>query len=155
MKVLKMAARKKSANSIDAHIGRRIRNQRLWQGMTQGDLGDAIGVTFQQVQKYEKGSNRVGASRLDQIAKALSVEPWFFFDEIDAQKGPEPHSENEILDFLASIDGISLNRSFVLIKNSDIRQKVVDLVELLAEKEHPGLICANLRARRPESVCDS
>jgi transcriptional regulator with XRE-family HTH domain len=75
----------KSANPIDRHVGARIRMQRMVRGLSQTELGKAVGVTFQQVQKYEKGVNRVGASRLQQIANVLKVKPDFFFEEASAK----------------------------------------------------------------------
>lgn len=72
---------RRKPNAVDAHVGQRIRQRREWQNMSQTTLGEAIGVTFQQVQKYEKGVNRVGAGRLQQISKALKVEPSYFFED--------------------------------------------------------------------------
>src|SRR5882757_2370169 len=102
-------AKKKSPNPIDKYVGSRIRMQRLLVGMTQQKLGDVIGLTFQQVQKYEKGANRVGASRLQQISLALEVTPGFFFEGVPAAAGgrrayeanPMPHY---VSDFLATAD---------------------------------------------------
>ena len=74
----------KMPNPIDMHVGSRVRMRRILIGMSQEKLGDALGLTFQQVQKYEKGTNRIGASRLQQIAKALDVVPSFFFDGMPA-----------------------------------------------------------------------
>ena len=78
---------KKNANPIDRHVGTRIRMQRMVRGLSQTELGKAVGVTFQQVQKYEKGANRVSASRLQQIANVLEVAPDFFFEETQTKKG--------------------------------------------------------------------
>jgi len=108
-------------------------------GMSQERLGDSMGLTFQQVQKYEKGVNRIGASRLFQISKILDVPVQFFFEEApyvgDGIKAPgmaEPDSEAFILEFLNSREGLELNRAFVKISDPKVRKSVVDLVRALS-----------------------
>ena len=133
-------AEKKKPNPIDIHVGSRVKLRRTMQGMSQEKLGDALGITFQQIQKYEKGTNRIGASRMQQIAAALKVPVSFFFD--DAPKGIAPGggeaneagSTSYVVDFLSSTEGIQLNRAFVRINNPAIRRKIVDLVKTLAEE---------------------
>src|ERR1700748_3377998 len=109
---------KKAPNPIDKHVGSRVRMRRMLIGMSQEKLGDALGLTFQQVQKYEKGTNRIGASRLQHIAEILNVKPAFFFDEMpatsaSATSGFAEDSSHFIVDFLSSSDGLMLNKAFV------------------------------------------
>ena len=119
---------------IDLHVGARIRMQRLIIGMSQSTLGEMTGITFQQVQKYENGKNRVSASRLQQIAKALKVKPEFFFDE--AQKSGVNYTlskESAVIDqFMASRDGVVLSQAFHNIRDRKTRRSIVSLVERLA-----------------------
>ena len=133
---------KKAPNPIDKHVGSRVRMRRMMLGMSQEKLGDALGLTFQQVQKYEKGTNRIGASRLQQIAHILQVPVSFFFEGAPhAPGGPitggmsEAPSPAYVSDFLATSDGLSLTKSFMRIKNSKLRRRIVDLVEQIAGEE--------------------
>src|ERR1700758_3944045 len=110
---------KKAPNPIDKHVGSRVRMRRMMLGLTQQKLGDALGLTFQQVQKYEKGTNRIGASRLQQIAQILQVPESFFFEggPNSSAKSPKEFanapSPNYVADFLASSDGFALCRGFM------------------------------------------
>lgn len=128
---------KKNPNPIDKHVGSRVRMRRMMLGMSQEKLGDALDLTFQQVQKYEKGTNRIGASRLHQIAHILQVPTSFFFEGAP-QSGKETSivpgapSPSYVSDFLATSDGLSLTKNFMQIKNSKIRRRIVDLVEQIA-----------------------
>ena len=129
----------KNPNPIDKHVGARVRMRRVLLGMSQEKLGAALGLTFQQVQKYEKGTNRIGASRLQQISDILTVPPAFFFDEMpnaEAQ-APEPGfaeaGSSFVVNFLSTAEGLHLNRAFVRIKDAKIRKRIVDLVTALAE----------------------
>jgi transcriptional regulator with XRE-family HTH domain len=129
----------KKPNPVDAHVGSRVRLRRMLLGMSQERLGESMGLTFQQVQKYEKGVNRIGASRLFQISKILDVPVQFFFDEApyagDGSRAPglaEPDSETFILEFLNSREGLELNRAFVKIGDAKVRKSVVDLVRALS-----------------------
>jgi transcriptional regulator with XRE-family HTH domain len=108
-------------------------------GMSQERLGESMGLTFQQVQKYEKGVNRIGASRLFQISKILDVPVQFFFEEAPhvgdrhhARGMAEPESETFILEFLNSREGLELNRAFVKIGDAKVRKTIVDLVRALS-----------------------
>ena len=110
---------KKNPNPIDVHVGARLRMRRVLQGMSQEKLGEKLDLTFQQVQKYEKGANRVSASRLYQIGEILKVPVDFFFDGLpdpsmsDTVGGfSESVSEAPLMDFLGSSEGIQLNKSF-------------------------------------------
>lgn len=130
-------ASKKAPNPIDIHVGSRVRLRRMMMSMSQEKLGEHLGITFQQIQKYEKGTNRIGASRLQHIATVLEVPVSFFFE--DAPGTPEQaaglvesKSENFVIDFLSSSEGLQLNRAFVQIKDPKVRRKVVDLVRAIA-----------------------
>jgi len=130
----------KAPNPIDKHVGARVRMRRLMVGMSQGKLGDALDVTFQQVQKYEKGANRIGASRLQQLARVLDVPPSYFFEgaptgEPTASGFAEPDSSAYVVDFLSTNEGLQLNRAFAAIKDSKVRKKILDLVQSLASGE--------------------
>jgi len=129
----------KKPNPVDAHVGSRVRLRRMLLGMSQERLGESMGLTFQQVQKYEKGVNRIGASRLFQISKILDVPVQFFFEEApysgdgNAVRGTaEPDSEAFTLEFLNSREGLELNRAFVKIGDAKVRKSVVDLVRALS-----------------------
>jgi transcriptional regulator with XRE-family HTH domain len=135
-------ASKKSPNPIDIHVGSRVRLRRMMLGMSQEKLGEHLGITFQQIQKYEKGTNRIGASRLQAIARVLSVPPAFFFEDAPGgvpvagnQGFDEPQAASYVVDFLSSSEGLTLNKSFVRIKDPKIRKKIVDLVRSIAGEE--------------------
>lgn len=133
-----MIENKKKPNPIDIHVGSRIRLRRTMLGMSQEKLGEALGITFQQIQKYEKGTNRVGASRLQNISAILNVPVSFFFEDApgDSASGvsgmAEASSSNYVVDFLSSSEGLQLNRAFVKIGDPKVRRKLVDLVKALA-----------------------
>ncbi len=133
---------KKAPNPIDKHVGARVRMRRILIGMSQEKLGDALSLTFQQVQKYEKGTNRIGASRLQQIGGILGVPVEFFFDGAPSGDG-SPGISNQsgfrdsadpqyVTDFLATSEGVHLNRSFIKIQDPKIRRRIVELVDALA-----------------------
>jgi transcriptional regulator with XRE-family HTH domain len=128
---------KKVPNPIDKHVGARVRMRRMMLSMSQEKLGDALGLTFQQIQKYEKGANRIGASRLQQIAQILQVTVSFFFEGSPHAPGhsggmSEAPSPAYVSDFLATSDGLSLTKAFMRIKSSKLRRRIVDLVEQIA-----------------------
>ena len=127
---------KKAPNPIDKHVGARVRMRRMMLSMSQEKLGDALGLTFQQIQKYEKGANRIGASRLQQIAQILQVQVSFFFEGTPHAPGHSGMSEAPspayVSDFLATSDGLSLTKAFMRIKSSKLRRRIVDLVEQIA-----------------------
>ncbi|RXT15914.1 MULTISPECIES: helix-turn-helix transcriptional regulator [unclassified Bosea (in: a-proteobacteria)] len=128
---------KKLPNPIDRHVGSRVRMQRMLAGISQEKLGEALGLTFQQVQKYEKGTNRISASRLQQIAKMLGVPVAFFFEgaptgEVTAGGFTDAAATAYVADFLATSEGIQLSKAFVRIKSPRVRRRVIDLVEALA-----------------------
>ena len=107
-------------------------------GMSQERLGESLGITFQQIQKYEKGTNRIGASRIQHISRVLSVPVSFFFDgapgvSADGARGiGDAEPPNYLVDFLATTDGIQLNKAFVRIKDAKLRRRVIDLVRAMA-----------------------
>ena len=125
---------------VDAHIGQKIRARRNLLGLSQTELADAAGITFQQIQKYEKGVNRVGASRLQQFSDALGVPPSYFFEGAPTvgKKQPAPQegelSENDIVSFLGTREGAALVRAFIAIKQKSIRQNAIGLLETLKGK---------------------
>jgi transcriptional regulator with XRE-family HTH domain len=131
---------KRAPNPVDKHVGRRVRMRRMMLGMSQEKLSDGLGLTFQQVGKYEKGANRIGASRLQHIAHILQVPVPFFFEgvpHLPAQPegiGDAP-SPAYIFDFLATIDGLALTKAFMRIKEPRLRRRIVALVEEIAGDE--------------------
>ncbi len=133
---------KKVPNPIDVHVGSRVRLRRMLVGMSQEKLGEMLGLTFQQIQKYEKGANRIGASRLYQIAQILGVDVEFFFDDMpDGNKSKkskgfsEGQSSPYVMDFVSSSEGLQLNRSFTRISDPKIRKRLLELVKSLGEDE--------------------
>ena len=126
----------KVMNPTDKYVGSRVRMRRLMLGMSQGTLADQLGLTFQQVQKYEKGTNRISASRLQQMCQILQVPVPFFFDgapHIAGQvgKGVEAPLPAYIPDFLATSDGLALVKAFMQINHSELRRSIVRLVEAI------------------------
>ena len=125
---------KKPPNPIDVHVGGRVRTRRLALGMSQEKLGTALGLTFQQVQKYEKGTNRVGASRLQHLARILQVSIGHFFEGAPGQlkaKGNAPSSAF-VSDFVTSTEGLTLAKAFTQIKDAKVRHHIVKLVGEIA-----------------------
>ncbi len=125
---------KKIPDPIDKHVGSRVKMRRLMLGMSQEKLGDALGLSFQQVQKYEKGTNRMGSSRLQQISNILKVPVTFFFEAVPGQQkldGKSP-SSTYVSDFLATSDGLALTKAFMQIKDAKLRRHIVNLVEEIA-----------------------
>ena len=139
---------KKAPNPIDKHVGSRVRMRRMMLGMSQEKLGNALGLTFQQVQKYEKGTNRIGASRIQQISQILQVPVAFLFEgapdlklQADETGGThlaptsdthEAPSPAYLSDFLATQEGLALTRAFTRIKEARLRRRIVDLVKEIA-----------------------
>ena len=134
---------KKAPNPIDKHVGSRVRMRRMMLAMSQEKLGDALGLTFQQVQKYEKGTNRIGASRLQQISNILQVPVAFFFEGApDISDGLRPMKDAPspayVSDFLATSDGLALTKAFMRITDAKLRRRIVDLVEQIAGEDAAG-----------------
>ena len=132
---------KKTPNPTDKHVGSRVRMRRMMLGMSQEKLGDALSLTFQQVQKYEKGTNRIGASRLQQIAHFLQVPVSFFFEGApdftngNGSGAAEAPSPAYVSDFLATSDGLALTKAFMRIQDPKLRRRIVDLVSQIAGEE--------------------
>ena len=120
--------------SIDQHVGARLRLRRSLLEMSQSELGEKLGVTFQQVQKYERGTNRIGASRLFHVARVMDVPVSYFFEGLDSEGGSElkgPDSET-LYDFIASPDGLALASAFSGIRDQTVRRRVIDLLRSLS-----------------------
>ena len=128
----------KSPNPIDKHVGGRVKMRRMLLGFSQEKLGEALGVTFQQVQKYEKGTNRIGAGRLQDIARILDAPPSFFFDGGPSESGEgrsgfaEDKGAGFVVDFLSTVEGLQLNKAFASITDQKVRRRIVDLVVAIA-----------------------
>ena len=132
----------KTPNPIDRHVGARVRMRRMLAGISQEKLGESLGVTFQQVQKHERGTNRTSASRLQHIAHMLDVNVSFFFEGAPAGDMPlggfsDEASSAYVTEFLATSEGIQLTRAFVRINNVRVRRRIVDLYHTLAEDDAP------------------
>ena len=126
------------ANPIDVHVGARVRLRRMLLGMSQEKLGEHLGLTFQQIQKYEKGINRIGASRLFDLSQVLGVPVQFFYEELAvggagaaAGFGERP-ADSYAVEFLGSREGLELNKAFARISDPRVRRSIVDLVRAFA-----------------------
>ena len=130
----------RSTTAVDTHIGQKIRARRNLLGLSQTELADAAGITFQQIQKYEKGVNRVGSSRLLQFSEALGVPPSYFFDGAPTvgKKISAPQEdglpETSIVSFLGTREGAALVRAFMAIKEKPIRQNLIEFIASLKSK---------------------
>lgn len=132
----------KPFSAIDQHVGRRIRMRRLMMDMSQTALGTAAGITFQQVQKYEKGANRVSASRLQQFSSILQIPVAFFFEGALDQSATDNNRNGDRLqalidDFMASGDGLAIAKAFMSIKSTEVRRSIADLVGKIADDASP------------------
>ncbi len=129
----------RSANPVDVHVGSRIRMRRQILKMSQEKLGDQLGVTFQQVQKYERGANRVGASRLWRLSQVLDVPIAFFFEgltnEIEAGEFADGDQMPIVYDFINSSDGVALAKAVSQIKSKAVRRQILELARSLAKEE--------------------
>ena len=131
---------RRGTTAVDIHVGQKIRARRNLLGLSQTELADGAGITFQQVQKYEKGTNRVGASRLQQFSQALGVPPSYFFDGLPTvgKKLSVPQegelSEGSIVSFLGTREGAALVRGFLAIKEKPIRQNLIGFIVALKSK---------------------
>ena len=126
---------KKTPNPIDKHVGSRVRMRRMMLSMSQEKLGDALGLTFQQVQKYEKGVNRIGAGRLFEIARILGVPIDFFYDGVGAPGEGAIETAPPVMEFVSSGEGLQLSLAFMKIRDPKVRRRVLDLVKSLANEE--------------------
>ncbi len=131
------------SNPIDAHVGGRVRLRRMLLGISQEKLGEQLGLTFQQIQKYEKGVNRIGASRLFDLSKVLNVPIQFFYDDAPAAENgvaahtgfAEPAADAYITGFLNTREGVELNKAYARISDIRTRRAILDLVRSLAPEE--------------------
>lgn len=126
---------KKTPNPIDVFVGSRVRLRRLMVGMSQEALADRLGVTFQQVQKYEKGTNRISASRLQAISDVFRVPPSFFFQD-EENAGPSTgvaHETGDVSTFVSSKEGLDLNRAFLKIDDASVRKSIIALATALSK----------------------
>ena len=138
---------KKQANPVDAHVGHRVRLRRMLIGMSQERLGEMLGLTFQQVQKYEKGINRIGAGRLFEVAGILGVPVSFFYEDVDGKTASTGFAEGgeppPVMEFLSSGEGLQLSLAFMRIKDVKVRRRILDLVRSLADEEGNGNVNGN------------
>ena len=129
----------KAPNPVDRHVGSRMRMRRMLIGMSQEKLGEALGITFQQIQKYEKGTNRIGASRLHHIARVLGVPIEFFYEgapQVGAVQGfAESPASGYVADFLTTSEGLELVKAFIAIKDPKVRRRIIDLAKALGQSE--------------------
>lgn len=132
------------ANPVDVHVGSRVRLRRMLLGMSQEKLGEHLGLTFQQIQKYEKGINRIGASRLFDLAKVLGVPVQFFYEELPTASSDriagfaDRPAENYAVEFLGSREGLELNKAFARITDARVRRSIVELVRAYAGDADEG-----------------
>ncbi len=131
---------KDGLHPTDKHVGQRVRMRRLMLGMSQTNVADALGLTFQQLQKYEKGANRISASRLQHLAHVFQVPVSFFFEGAPHVPGghhaqTDAPSPQYVSDYLATSDGLHLTKAFMQIRDSKLRRSIVNLVEQIAETE--------------------
>lgn len=128
----------KESDPVDRYVGARLRMRRLLLNMTQTELGDTVGITFQQIQKYEKGANRISASRLQQFSSILHVPAAFFFEGAPEEKSgarvTEDRSTNEFMEFLSTSEGLAVAKAFMSIKSSSLRRTLASTVEKIAEE---------------------
>jgi transcriptional regulator with XRE-family HTH domain len=129
----------KTLNPIDAQVGARVRMRRLISGMSQTAVGEALNVSSQQVQKYENGTNRISASRLQQLANLLGVTPGYFFagacpGTAAAAIPLRPNGEAKIADFMS--EGLELSRAFAAVRDAKVRKRILDLIVALAREPH-------------------
>jgi transcriptional regulator with XRE-family HTH domain len=129
---------KKQANPVDAHVGHRVRLRRMLVGMSQERLGELLGLTFQQVQKYEKGINRIGAGRLFEVAGILGVPVSFFYEDVTSEATAGGFAESDepppVMEFLSSGEGLQLSLAFMRIKDAKVRRRILELVRSLTNE---------------------
>jgi transcriptional regulator with XRE-family HTH domain len=128
-------------NPIDVHVGSRVRDRRSRLTMSQGELGELLGLSFQQIQKYEKGVNRIGAGLLPHIARILGVKIIYFYEGMEqGLPGAQPRDPEEdrarlVMEFVTGTEGAQLNHAFVKIGSAKVRKRLLDLMKCLAQEE--------------------
>jgi transcriptional regulator with XRE-family HTH domain len=130
---MKTAFSTKETNLVDKHVGSRVRMRRMMLGMSQEKLGDVLGLSFQQLQKYEKGMNRISASRLQHLSQILQVPVAFFFEGAPGGSDGTAESPSYVSEFLATSDGLALAKAFMRIEDARLRRLIVHLVGDCAE----------------------
>lgn len=129
----------KRPHPVDVHVGSRVKMRRMLLGMSQEKLGEQLSLTFQQVQKYEKGSNRIGSSRLWQLSQILDVPVRYFFEGLQETAGApgfaEAPQQDFVMDFVKSSEGLNLIKPFTRIEDPQVRRAVVNLVRALAGRD--------------------
>jgi transcriptional regulator with XRE-family HTH domain len=131
-----MAVDARGAGPVDKSVGQRVRMRRITMQMSQTELAERVGITFQQIQKYEKGTNRIGASRLHRMSQVLEVPIAFFFEDVPAQKGrsgADPGLPDYLVELMGTSQGQRLVKGFARISDNEIRGNVVELVESIAQ----------------------
>lgn len=138
-KTKRREAKTDGPHPIDIHVGARVKLRRMILGMSQDLLGKSLGLTFQQIQKYEKGANRIGASRLFELSRLLDVPISYFYDDYNGAEAVSGFAESENVDALMQLvnspDGVELCRHFAEINDPKVRKRVLDLVKTIAETE--------------------
>ena len=122
----------RSPSAVDRQVGVRVRMRRLMLDMSQERLAAALGLSFQQLQKYEKGANRIGAGRLQQLAEILRVPVSFFFEDFPAPGRKQAPLPSYLSEFLATTDGLAVSRAFTAIRDARQRRCIVNLLEAMA-----------------------
>jgi transcriptional regulator with XRE-family HTH domain len=128
---------KRSPHATDRRVGNRVRMRRMMLGMSQQKLGQALGLTLQQVQKYEKGTNRIGAGRLQHIASIQQVPISFFFEDAPGLSDVLDESSDYVSGFLATSEGLALTKAYMHIENAKLRRSIVALVKQIAGEDEP------------------
>ena len=131
-------ANKRAPNPVDVHVGTRLRMRRMMLSISQEKLGEALGVSFQQIQKYEKGTNRIGAGRLRDISNELKVPISYFYDDMPGEASASGFAEtgtSYVSELLTSSDGVELTRAFLQVKDPAVRRRIVDLVKSIAAQD--------------------
>lgn len=142
-KAEKPASHHTGPHPIDVHVGSRVKLRRMILGLSQEALGKSLGLTFQQIQKYEKGVNRIGASRMFEMAQLLDVPVQFFYEDVGGGRPADGFAETgageAVMDLVNSPEGVQLCRYFSAIKDPEVKKRVLDLVKSIAENESgPG-----------------
>jgi len=134
----------RAPTSIDQHVGARLRLRRAQLDMSQSELGELLGVTFQQIQKYERGTNRIGASRLFHVAQALQVGIPYFYEGLneDGSHALASDASDELYDFIASPDGLSLAKAFQRVPDQSVRRRIIDLLRSMAPSGGAEMVSA-------------
>ena len=130
---------KRGVNTVDAHVGHRVRLRRMLLGMSQERLGELLGLTFQQIQKYENGTNRCSAGRLFDVARILCVPIIFFYEDIDPSVRADGFAEGKerppVMEFLSRGEGLKLSLAFMRIRDVNVRRRIFDLVRSLGDEK--------------------